>query len=173
MRIIALVVLLTLSSVIASGGACAADAGEFTPQNGFGGDSEGNGSLKLLFGDPRPFHVQSRGIQQDDGSFRLEQTVTFEGDPPRDRVWHIITTRPHLYAATLSDAAGPVTGTSAGSHLSLTYRVQGLLVMHQELELAQDGRSIDNVGTLTVLGLPVGRLRETITRKPPTITAPP
>ncbi|MEO8010281.1 MAG: DUF3833 family protein, partial [Dokdonella sp.] len=128
------------------------------------GDSEGNGSLKLLFGKPRPFHVESRGIAQDKGILRLEQTVTFNGDPPRNRVWHITTMGPHRYEGTLSDAAGAVTGTSAGPRLSLRYRVKGLIVMHQQLELLQDGRTIDNVGILTVLGFPVGRLHETITR---------
>ncbi|MEO6422742.1 MAG: hypothetical protein ABIR84_08720 [Candidatus Nitrotoga sp.] len=34
---------------------------EFTPQNGFGGESEGQGSLKLFFAKPRLFHVKSRG----------------------------------------------------------------------------------------------------------------
>lgn len=138
---------------------------EFTPQSGFGGDSAGNGSLKLLFGKRRPFHVESRGIQQDDGIFRLEQTVSFQGDAPQDRVWLLTTISPHHYSATLSDAAGPVTGTSSGRHLSLKYRVKGPLVMHQELELLHDGRTIDNVGTLTLLGIPVGHLHETITRK--------
>lgn len=37
--------------------------------------------------------------------------------------------------------------------------------MHQELELMQDGRTIDNIGTLTLLGIPVGHMHETITRK--------
>lgn len=173
MRTIALLVLLVWSNAIAGESVSGAEVGEFTPQNGFAGDSEGIGSLKLLFGKPRPFRVESRGIEQSDGIFRLEQTVTFDGDPPRERVWHLTTIGPHRYTATLSDAAGPVTGTSAGSHLSLKYRANGLLVMHQDLELMPDGRSIDNVGTLTLLGIPVGRLHETITRKRTTITSDP
>ncbi len=157
--------LLVAFNVTATGTSSVAERVEFTPQSGFGGDSHGNGSLKLLFGKLRPFHVESHGIQQDDGIFRLEQTVTFQGDPPQDRLWLLTTISPHHYSATLSDAAGPVTGTSTGPHLSLKYRVKGPLVMHQELELLQDGRTIDNVGTLTLLGIPVGHMHETITRK--------
>jgi hypothetical protein len=37
--------------------------------------------------------------------------------------------------------------------------------MHQTLELMPDGKTIDNVGKITLLGIPVGRLHETITRK--------
>lgn len=165
MRRISVLVLLVAFNVAAAGTASVADAMEFTPQSGFGGDSQGNGCLKLLFGKPRLFQVESHGIQRDNGIFRLEQTINFQGDPPQHRVWFLTTISPHRYSATLSDAAGKVTGTSIGSHLSLRYRIKGPLVMHQELELGQDGRTIDNVGTLTLLGIPVGHMHETITRK--------
>lgn len=143
---------------------------EFTPRNGFSGESEGDGTLKLLFGKARPFHVESHGKEEDDGTFRLQQRVAFEGKRPEDRAWIISTVRPNRYSATLSDAAGPVTGSTAGSHLSLRYRIKGPLVMHQELELMPDGKTIDNVGTITLLGIPVGHLRETITRTAPAVT---
>lgn len=138
---------------------------EFTPQAGFGGRSEGHGTLTLFFGKPQPFHVVSHGTAQSDGSFRLEQRVAFEGKPPQDRVWILTTTSPNHYSATLSDAAGPATGFTSGSRLSLRYRVKGPLVMHQELQLKSDGETIDNVGVITLLGIPVGHLHETITRK--------
>lgn len=164
--------LLVLAALAIGGPSHAAEPVEFTPAAGFGGESEGNGTLKLLLGKPRPFHVRSRGTEQDDGSFRLAQTITFEGESPQDRVWVISTVGPNRYSATLSDAAGPVTGITSGSRLSLRYRVRGPLVMHQELELMPDGKTIDNVATLTLLGVPVGRLQETITRSLPAIATP-
>ena len=137
---------------------------EFTPQNGFGGVSEGRGTLTLFLGKPRAFHVSSRGTPQSDGTFRLDQIVTFEGQAPQDRFWILTITSNNCYSATLSDAAGPVKGVTSGSHLSLESRVKGPLVMHQELELSPDGKTIDNVGVITLIGIPVGRLHETITR---------
>lgn len=159
--------LLTLALLTCSPGSALFAAGQqlaFTPKNGFAGESEGNGTLKLFLGKPRPFHVESHGAQQSDGTFRLEQRIAFEGKPPRERVWIITTVSPGQYSATLSDAAGPVTGATSGPNLSLRYRVKGPLVMHQELELMPDGTTIDNVGTVTLLGIPVGHLHETITR---------
>ena len=140
---------------------------EFTPEAGFRGESKGEGTLTLFFGKPRPFHVVSLGVVQSDGSFRLEQRVTFEGKTPQDRVWVLITTSPDHYSATLSDASGPATGVTSGSRLSLRYRVKGPLVMHQELQLMSDGKTIDNVGVITLLGIPVGHLHETIKRTNP------
>lgn len=155
--------------LVASIVACRSIAGEqrpdFTPNNGFGGESEGVGSLTLFLGKPRPFHVDSHGSEQSDGTFRLDQRVTFAGQPPEERFWILTTTSANHYTATLSDAAGPVTGVTSGPHLSLHYRVKGPLVVHQELELSSDGKTIDNRGVITLVGIPVGHLHETITRK--------
>lgn len=136
----------------------------FTPRNGFSGHSQGNGSLRLFLGKARPFHVDSQGTDQADGTFRLEQVVTFQGEPSQRRTWLLHSTSAGRYRASLTDAAGPVTGFTDGSRLFLHYRVKGPLVMHQELELRPDGRTIDNTGTITFLGIPVGRLHEIILR---------
>lgn len=142
----------------------AASSPTFTPQAGFGGSSHGNGTLRLLFGRQKHFQVDSRGVEEPDGTFRLEQTVTFEGKLPKQRTWRIRTTASGDYAATLSDAAGPVTGHTEGATLYLRYRIKGPLMMHQTLRLMPDGRTIDNVGRITLLAIPVGRLHETILR---------
>ncbi|MEP6898181.1 MAG: DUF3833 family protein [Rhodanobacter sp.] len=135
----------------------------FTPQAGFGGASEGTGTLKLLFGKERPYHVDSLGHFLADGTFRLDQTVLFQGKPPKRRHWILTRARPQGYTGTLSDAAGRVTGHTEGPRLILKYRLKGPLVMHQTLEMMPDG-TIDNVGRITLLGIPVGHLRETILR---------
>ncbi|MFL6586662.1 MAG: DUF3833 family protein [Luteimonas sp.] len=140
---------------------------EFTPSAGFEGESEGRGTLKFVFRRPRAFQVTSHGTEQGDGTFRLDQTITFAGEPPQSRFWVMTRTAAHRYAATLSDAAGPVDATVAGPRLSLRYRVKGPVFMHQELVLSADGRTIDNVGVVRLLGIPIGRLQETITRKVP------
>jgi len=138
---------------------------EFTPRVGFEGESEGRGTLKFAFRKPRAFHVTSRGTEQGDGTFRLDQTITFTGEPPQSRFWVMTRTAEDHYTATLSDAAGPVEATVSGPRLSLHYRVKGPVFMHQELVLSADGRTIDNVGVVKVFGIPIGRLQETITRR--------
>jgi hypothetical protein len=170
-KIIALRTFVLATAIVGSSSFAAVPQVGFTPQNGFGGTSEGNGSLVLLFGNPRPFHVESHGRQQSDGTFRLEQTVTFQGKAPQNRVWILTTVSQNHYSATLSDAPGPITGSTSGPRLSLQYRVKGPLVMHQELQLMPGGKTIDNVGVITLLGIPVGHLHETITRKVPSLTS--
>ena len=142
------------------------DSIEFTPQNGFSGASRGQGTLKLFFGQPRPFTVKSFGITQSDGTFRLDQTITFQGEPPKHRFWILSPNNNNHYSAILSDAAGSVKGVTIGSNLSLHYRVKGLFYMHQQMQLSPDGKIIDNVGVVRLLGIPVGHLHEIIMRRP-------
>ena len=147
--------------------ACLAGQAEqplFTPQRGFAGTSHGEGTLRILFGKSRPFHVDSLGQMQSDGRFRLDQDVTFQGKPAKHRFWLIRETEPLHYTATLSDASGPVKGSTDGALLTLRYRVSKVLVMHQTLKLGPDGTTIDNAGRVTFLGIPIGTLRETIIR---------
>ena len=143
----------------------------FTPENGFDGQSEGTGTLTFLFGNPRPFRVVSRGKTQANGVFRLDQRIYFQGKQPRDRVWFITNLSSNHYSATLSDAAGPVKAATSGSRFTLRYRAMGPLFVRQDLTLMPDGKTIDNVGVITLLGVPVGRLRETIIRKGPGLTS--
>lgn len=165
MKISALLVLVLCISVVSVSSRAKEGSLDFTPHNGFNGHSEGNGKLRLFLGKQRLFHVESHGYDQADGTFRLDQTVTFQGQPSQKRSWILKTIRQNHYTATLSDAAGPVTGLTNGSRLQLEYRVKGPLIMHQTLELMPDGKTIDNVGKITLLGIPVGHLHETITRK--------
>ncbi len=166
MKISALLLVLVLCvSVVSFSSQVENSSKEFTPHNGFNGRSEGNGKLSLLFGKQRLFHVESHGYDQADGTFRLDQTVTFQGHPSQERTWLLKTIRQNHFTGTLSDAAGPVTGRTNGSRLRLEYRVKGPLIMHQTLELMPDGKTIDNVGKITLLGITVGHLHETITRK--------
>ena len=87
----------------------------FDPVQAFAGRSHGNGTLSVIFQEPQPFHVESRGFAQADGSFRLEQTVKFAGKPPQKRHWVLREVSPENYAGTLSDAEGSVEGHTAGA----------------------------------------------------------
>lgn len=165
MKILMLLVFVLCISVISVLSQAKQGTLEFTPQNGFSGRSEGNGRLKLFLSKRRVFHVESHGDDQPDGTFRLDQTVTFQGKASRERFWILKTVSQNHFTGTLSDAAGRVTGLTNGSLLRLKYRVSGPLIMHQTLRLLPDGKTIDNAGKIKFLGITVGHLHETITRK--------
>ena len=137
----------------------------FTPQRGFSGRSEGNGVLHLFFSQ-KPFHVESRGFVRQDGSFQLDQAVKFSGKNPEYRTWIISQSSGDLrYSGSLSGASGVVTGETIGATLTLRYRVKGPIVVHQTLTLLPDGKSIDNQGQITLLGIPIGSMSERIFRE--------
>ncbi len=137
----------------------------FNPLKAFSGRSHGDGTLSVIFQDPQPYHVESRGFAQADGNFRLNQTVKFAGKPPQQRYWLLREVSPKDYTGTLSDAEGSVAGHTAGPQFRLAYALPGGLTMHQTLTLEPGGKLIDNVGRITFLGLKVGYLHETIERK--------
>ena len=137
----------------------------FNPVKAFAGRSHGDGTLSVILQPPQPYHVESRGFTQTDGTFRLEQTVTFTGKPPQKRVWLLKKVSPTDYAGTLSDAAGPVEGHITGPQFNLIYPLPGNLTMHQTLTLKPGGKVIDNLGRITFWGLEVGYLHETIERR--------
>lgn len=134
----------------------------FVPEKVFAGRSQGKGHLRLP-GRTRALTVQSLGVVQADGRFRLQQDVKFEGRPAQSRVWLMWQTAPGKYAATLTGAAGPVVGGIQGNRLTLRYPLTRWgLVMHQTLDLNRDGRSVENYGDIRFMGMRVGWLRETI-----------
>lgn len=137
----------------------------FTPEKGFSGASKGEGSLQFILGRPRSFHVQSHGQRERDGSFTIRQAVTFQGKKSKSRTWNIRQVQPLRYTGTLTDAAGAVHGHTSGKRLVLAYRVKGPIKVHQTLDLMPDGKTIENTGRITLLGIPVGSLQETIRRE--------
>lgn len=154
---------LLVAALVASPVALAETAGRtFVPEDVFAGRSEGKGELRLL-GRTRGFTVESLGTSQLSGQLRLQQTIRFDGQPARSRVWLITQTTPGHYTATLTDAAGPVVGRSDGRRLTLRYPLKRWgLVMHQTLDLSSDGQTLDNQGSIRLLGVRIGELRETI-----------
>lgn len=136
---------------------------DFIPEKVFAGRSQGKGELKILLGKTRPFTVQSLGTMQSDGSFRLDQEVRFEGEPVESRSWVMQQYQVGSYSAKLTGAAGPVTGHTEGSRMTLLYPLNNWgLSMEQTMDLAEDGHTILNYGSIRFLGIPVGELRETI-----------
>ena len=140
---------------------------QLAPEVFFAGSAHSWGVLETRSGAPsKTFHVESEGHGEPDGSFRLDQTVTFDGEPSRARSWSLRRIGPHAYTASLTDAAGEVSGEAYGPLFHLRYAMKSPLggVMEQWMYLQADGRTVLNEATIRVAGLTVARLSERISR---------
>lgn len=137
----------------------------FDPMAFFAGRTNGEGALDVRFGAKRTLHVEGVGRMESDGSFRLDQTVTYGDSSVEKRFWIMRRVDATHYAATLSDAKGEVSAEVSGNLFHLKYLVrQPAVYVEQWLYLQPGGRTVDNQMQVTVLGVPWARLSETITR---------
>ncbi|MEO6091404.1 MAG: DUF3833 family protein [Novosphingobium sp.] len=128
----------------------------------FTGRTEGLGRLKVVMRGAVTVRVQSSGRTERDGTLVLTQVI-HEGDKPaRTRGWRIRETSPGRYAATLSDARGPVTLERAGGRLRIAYTGVDGNAYQQWLTFAADGRSARNTMEVRKFGMKVATLDETI-----------
>ena len=112
------------------------------------------------------FAGRTRGVGRmgEDGAFRLDQTIARDGRT-RHRAWAMRRVDTTRYAAALTDAHGPVTGTVEGPVLRLRYWATAWgAVMRQTLTLLPGDTAVDNRATVRFLGLTVARLHERIVR---------
>ena len=141
-------------------------APEFRPETFFAGVTHGVGTLAQRGKSPRTLHVEGRGKWDPDGTFQLDQTVVFDDGATESRTWHLRPESAHGYTGTLSDASGDVSAETTGNVFHLRYLLrQPAVYMDQRLYLQSDGRTVLNVATVSVLGIPWARLSETITQQ--------
>lgn len=148
--------------------AFAGDGPEMRPEAFFAGTTTSSGVLENRFGPPtRRFHVEGSGASLPDGSFRLDQRVTFLGDAPEMRTWVLRQLDAHRYTGSLTDASGPVQGEAYGNLFHLRYPMTTPFggKMEQWLYLQSDGQTVMNEATVSVFGLVVAHLSEQITRR--------
>lgn len=135
------------------------------PEVFFEGRTQGKGTLELATGARRSLRVEGRGHAEADGSFRLDQVVTFDDGAPEKRTWRLVQLDARIYNITLSDAPGPVSAEVTGNRFHVRYRLHNpAIYMEQWLYLQPDGRTALNLATITVLGIPWARLTEEITK---------
>lgn len=150
-----------------------AESPEFRPQSFFAGRTTGTGVLVQRGKRPRHVHVAGVGTEEAEGSFRLDQVVTYDDGSIEHRTWTLRQLSDHTYTGSLTDATGPVAAESLGNTFSLRYPLgKPWISMHQTLVLQPDGRTVLNVATVTVLGIPWARLSETITRDDSAVATP-
>ncbi len=145
----------------------AADAPIMRPERFFAGVSRGNGVIQTPGGAPaRRIMVESKGASLPDGTFRLDQTITDDRGKVSNRFWIMKQTGPNSYTSTLSDAAGGVEGAVRGNLFHLKYLLKKPFVtMEQWLWLQPDGKTVMNVGRISMPGRTVARLSEVIVRE--------
>lgn len=141
-----------------------ADAAALDALAFFAGQSRGKGALKIALRRPRAVVVASAGRWGSDGGLILDQTVALASQPTTQRQWQLRRDGPAGVAGSLSDAAGPVTGTIDGNRLHLRFTMKGGLRADQWLALQPGGQVLHNVMIVRKFGLPVARLDEVITR---------
>ena len=86
-------------------------------------------------------HVDGQGASQPDGSFRLDQTVRFDGQRAQHRTWLMRSVGEHAYRASLTDASGEIVGEAHGNLFHLRHPLKGVARMEQWLYLQPDGRT--------------------------------
>jgi hypothetical protein len=136
----------------------------FDPIRFFYAPTEGSGTLYKLIG--RPVRVEVTSISEGTlDELRVVQSIREGNRPERQRVWTIRRVGDDKYAATLTDAVGPVSVTVDGGRALIRYRVRGGFTVAQQLAL-QDGLVVCNRLSVRKLGIRIAWLDETIRRVP-------
>ena len=149
----------------ATGSPAVAPEPAFDPTRFFAGRTHGEGTLDVRIGRDRTLQVEGTGVTEADGTFRLDQTVTYGDGAVETRTWRLRRAEGGRYTATLSDAKGTVRAETKGTRFHLRYLLRHPAVyMEQWLYLQPDGRTVAKFAQVTVLGVPWARLSETITR---------
>ena len=147
------------------GPALLADGPDFRPETFFAGRPTGDVRLTIRMRAPQRLRVESVGAAQADGAFRLDQTITYPDGHSDRRTWTMRALGDGRYASTLTpDARGAVRVEAAGRALRIRYRMGRMTTMDQTLSLHAGGQTASNVATVRMMGVPVARLTEVITR---------
>ena len=143
-------------------------APQMRPEIFFAGATDSSGVLESRSGAPtRRLHVKGSGLALADGSFQLDQSVTFDQDAPQSRTWVMRRLDSHHYTATLTDASGAVEAEAYGDLFHLRYPMKSPFggQMEQWMYLQPDGRTVMNEATVRVFGVVVAHLSERITQE--------
>jgi len=145
--------------------AAAAPAETFDPVAFFTGPTQGTGTLKEVFGKTKRTSTENVGRIDSDGSLVLDQKVTIEGDPLRQRQWRLREIGPGRYRGTSNDAKGPVEAQVTGRSIRIRYTMKDGIRVDQLLTALPGDRTIDNKATFHKWGMKVATLTERIEKR--------
>lgn len=139
---------------------------QFRPEQFFAGVTHGQGVLSRRGRADRPFNVRGSGRTESDGTFVLDQTVTYADGAVEQRSFRMRRVDEHGYTGSLTGASGAVSARADGNSFHVRYTIRRPAVtMEQMIYLQPDGRTALNRATMKVLGIPVAHVSETITRQ--------
>ena len=155
-----------IPALLAATQPAAAAPAAFRPDLFFAGRTQGRGTVKIATSSrPRILEVEGVGRTEADGVLVLDQLVRLDGKATR-RSFRIRRAADGSWEGTLTDAAGPVAASVAGDTLRLSYRMKRAgMRMNQTLTLLPGGRTVLNRARVTMLGVPVARIEETIEKR--------
>jgi len=141
----------------------AATSADFRPDLFFAGRTRGRGTITVATSSrPRVLAVEGIGRIAPDGALVLDQAIELDGKRSQ-RSFRIRRAADGTWQGTLSDAAGPVAAEVAGATLRLSYRMKRAgMRMNQILTLQPGGRTLLNRAHVTLFGVQVARIDETI-----------
>ncbi len=161
MRALAAVAALALAGC-GSNAPLPADSGaSFDPVAFFAGRTHGEATLDTLIESPVRVTVDSVGRRQGN-TLVLDQAIRQRDQPARVRRWTMHPVAPNRFSGTLTDAVGPVQGTTAGPRAYIRYEMKGGFQVEQQLALQADGRTVLNRLEVKKFGMRVASLDETI-----------
>jgi hypothetical protein len=112
----------------------------------------------------KPYSTRSIGAGriESDGSLTLVQRVEDEGEPARERRWHVRRTAPGEFVASMTDAVGPVEIERVGDRYRFRFNLKGNLHAEQILVPLPDGKSAHNSVRVKRMGITVATTDGTI-----------
>lgn len=139
---------------------------QFRPERFFEGSTHGEGVMWVRTKADRRFLVNSTGHSEGDGTFVLDQTVTYDNGRVETRSFRLRHVGEDEYVGTLTGASGVVRARTMGNAFHVQYTIgHPHVTMEQWIYLQPDGRTSLNRATVRILGIPVARISETIARR--------
>jgi hypothetical protein len=147
-------------------GAPAAALQRVDPLRFFSGQTETEGTVKILFNKPFRSRSFGQGRIEPDGSLTLVQRVEDEGKPPRERRWRVREVGSGRWAAAMSDAVGPVAIDQVGDRYRFRFRMKGNLAVEQWLAPLPGARTARTVTRARKFGMTVMTSEGTVHKLP-------
>lgn len=136
------------------------------PLRFFEGRTDSSGTMKVMMRKPHRMRSLGQGRIEADGSLSLVQKVEEEGQPPRERRWHIRPAGPGRFTGTMSEASGPVTIEEVGGRYRFRFKMKGGVSVEQWLAPLPGGMSARNTLSVKKLGVTVASGDGTIRKLP-------